>query len=309
MTQHRFTEGLAVPRVGRWADLVRQLRRASRLGIVYSTVIVIYYAVLFVLPFGVAVWLSFQHWDYIVTPKFAGFENYARFATDSDFWLSLGNTLRFGAVEGVIALGLMLLVALLVTTVRGQCEGFFLSIYYLPAITPGIVSAYLWRWLYRPTGGVFNSILTAIGLPEQGFLANTRQAIWCITAMVIWTYIGSGAVLFAAGIKSIPASLYEAAQIDGAGFWQRFFKVTLPLLRPVLLYQVVVSVIAIAQMFDPFFLMGGGKYARPLSLYLYQLGFQSYNLGFGAAVSLFMFVMLLVATVFQLQRFRQRWEY
>jgi len=292
-----------------WRGLRHRFRHASRLGMAYSAAIVIYYTLLFVVPFGVAIWLSFQRWDFIVTPKFAGLDNYIRFVTDRDFWLSLGNTLRFGAVEIPVAVSLMVLLALLVTGLKGRWEGLYLSLYYLPFVTPVVVSSYLWRWLYQPSGGVFNTILEGIGLPPQPFLTSTHQAIWCITAMIIWINVGSGAVLFAAGSKSIPVSLYEAALIDGAGYWQRFFKVTLPLLRPVLLYQVVVSVIAIAQMFDAFFLMASGKYSRPLSLYIYQLGFTSYNLGFGAAVSLFLFMMLLVATVFQMQRFRPRWEY
>jgi multiple sugar transport system permease protein len=301
--------GPAAAHAGIWQRLSHQFHHASRLGMAYSVVIILFYAALFLVPFGVAVWLSFQNWDFIVTPSFAGLDNYARFFTDGDFWLSLGNTLRFGAVEIPVAVGLMLLLALLVTTVRGRGEGLFLSIYYLPFVTPAVVSSYLWRWLYNPSDGVFNTIITSVGLPRQPFLTSERQAIWCITAMIIWINVGAGAVLFTAGIKNIPTSLYEAAVIDGAGFWQRFFRITLPLLRPVLLYEMVVSVIAIAQMFDAFFLMASGKYARPLSLYIYQLGFTSLNLGFGAAVSLFLFLMLLFATVFQMQRFRPRWEY
>jgi multiple sugar transport system permease protein len=300
---------VAARKVGRWQQLRHDFRHGSRLGMIYSLAIITFYSVLFLIPFGVAVWLSFQRWDFIVTPKFAGLENYVRFTTDGDFWLSLGNTLRFAAVEIPVAVGVMLLLALLVTTVKGRSEGAFLSIYYLPFVTPAVVSAYLWRWLYQPANGVFNHVLTTVGLPAQPFLTSSSQAIWCITAMIIWINVGAGAVLFSAGIKSIPTSLYEAAVIDGAGFWQRFLKVTIPLLRPVLLYQMVVSVIAIAQMFDAFFLMANGKYARPLSLYIYQLGFTSYNLGFGAAVSLFLFVLLLFSTVFQMQRFRPKWEY
>jgi multiple sugar transport system permease protein len=311
MTQNISAVGRPMPAtpVSRWQAIRHQYRHASKLGLAYSAVIVLFYSALFLVPFGVAIWLSFQRWDFIVDPKFAGLENYVRFAKDGDFWLSLGNTLRFGAVEIPVAVGLMLLLALLVTTLRGKLEGLFLSVYYLPFVTPAVVSSYLWRWLYQPTGGVFNNILGMIGVAQQPFLSSTKQAIWCITAMIIWINVGSGAVLFSAGIKSIPVHLYEAAVIDGAGFWQRFFRVTFPLLRPVLIYEMVVSVISIAQMFDAFFLMGSGKFSRPLSLYIYQLGFTSYNLGFGAAVSLFLFLMLLLATVFQMQRFRQQWEY
>jgi multiple sugar transport system permease protein len=193
---------------------------------------------------------------------------------------------------------------------RGKWERLFLSLYYLPYVIPVVVSVYLWRWLYTPTGGAFNTVLDALGLPQQPFLASTNQALWCITVMVIWIYVGSAAVILLTGIKDVPDSLYDAAKIDGAGFWQMFFRITMPLIRPVLVYQIVVSVIGTIQMFEPFFLMGGpGFSTRTLSLYTYQLGFVTLNLGFGAAVSLVIFILLLFATVFQLQRWQISWEY
>jgi len=128
--------------------------------------------------------------------------------------------------------------------------------------------------------------------------------------MIIWANLGGAAVILLAGMNDIPESLYEAAKLDGAGFWQSFFKITLPLMRPVLVYQVVVSVIGTVQMFDAFFLMSGpGFSTRTLALYTYQLGFEALNLGYGAAVSLMIFIMLLFATVFQLRRWQVTWEY
>ena len=128
--------------------------------------------------------------------------------------------------------------------------------------------------------------------------------------MVIWANVGGAAVILLAGMNDVPESLYEAARLDGAGFWQMFFKITLPLIRPVLIYQVVVSVIGTVQLFEPFFLIPGpGFSTRTLSLYTYQLGFQTLNLGYGAAVSLIIFVLLLFATVFQLQRWQVNWEH
>jgi multiple sugar transport system permease protein len=128
--------------------------------------------------------------------------------------------------------------------------------------------------------------------------------------MVIWMNIGGAAVILLAGIKDIPRSIYDAVKVDGANFWQTFFRITIPLIKPVLVYQIVVSVIGTVQMFEVFFLMGGpGHSTRTLALYNYQLGFTSLNLGFGAATSMFIFLFLLVATLFQLQRFQITWEY
>lgn len=290
--------------------LVRGLHRYSGLGIGFAIGITLFYAVIFIIPFFTAIWLSFHNWDYIVTPKFVGFRNFSRLFSSDQFWKAVWTTVKFSTAEISVGVGLALLLALMLSQMRGKLEGLFVALYYLPMITPTVVSVYLWRWMYRPTGGVFNSVLQSVGLPGQPFLASTQQALWCVTAMIVWMNVGGAAVILLAGIKDIPQSLYDAAKIDGAGFWQVFYRITIPLIQPVLVYQIVVSVIGTVQMFDPFFLMPGpGNSTRTLAPYAYQLGFQTLNLGFGAATSLFIFLMLLFATIFQLQRWQVDWEY
>ena len=290
--------------------LIWRFRRASPFALLYATAVLIFYTVIFVIPFGTGIWLSFQNWDFITTPKFVGLRNFAKAFTDQYFWLALQKTVLFSVVEIATGVGIALLLALALSYMRGRWQNIYLSLYYLPVITPLVVSVYLWRWLYRPTGGAFNALLSSINLPEQPFLASPQQALWAITAVIVWANLGTGAVLFLAGMNDVPESLYEAARLDGAGFWQMFFKITMPLIRPVLIYQVVVSVIGTVQMFEPFFLMPGpGFSTRTLALYTYQLGFQALNLGYGAAVSLIIFVLLLAATIFQLRRWRVEWEH
>ena len=290
--------------------LLWRWRRASPLALIYAACILIFYTTIFLIPFGTAIWLSFQNWDFLTTPKFVGLRNFAKALTDDYFWQALRVSLLFSVVEIALAVSLALLLALALSHVRNKPQRFFLVLYYLPVVTPTVASIYLWRWLYRPTGGTLNALLASLGLPEQPFLASPDQALWCITAMVIWANVGGAAVILLAGMNDVPESLYEAARLDGAGFWQMFLKITMPLIRPVLVYQVVVSVIGTVQMFDPFFLIPGpGFSTRTLSLYTYQLGFQTLNLGYGAAVSLIVFVLLLFATVFQLQRWQVNWEH
>ncbi|MEZ4865953.1 MAG: sugar ABC transporter permease [Caldilineaceae bacterium] len=285
-------------------------RRASPLALLYAAVVLIFYATIFVIPFGTAIWLAFQNWDFLTEPKFVGLRNFIKAFSDNYFWQAFKISLLFSAVEIALGVGFALLLALALSHVRNKPQRFFLVIYYLPVVTPTVASIYLWRWLYRPTGGTLNALLATFGLPEQPFLASPTQALWCITAMVIWANVGGAAVILLAGMNDVPESLYEAARLDGAGFWQMFYKITLPLIRPVLVYQVVVSVIGTVQMFEPFFLIPGpGFSTRTLSLYTYQLGFQTLNLGYGAAVSLIIFVLLLFATVFQLQRWQVNWEH
>lgn len=286
------------------------LRRSSPLALIYALAALIFYGTIFVYPFGTAIWLSFHNWDYLTKPVYVGGRNFAKALADDYFWQALRTTLMFSVVEIALGIGLALLLALAYSYVRGRLQNFFLSIYYLPVVTPTVASIYLWRFLYRPTGGTLNSVLASLGIPEQPFLTSPEQALWCITAMVIWANVGGAAVILLAGMNDVPENLYEAARLDGAGFWQLFLKITLPMIRPVLIYQVVVSVIGTVQLFEPFFLIPGpGFSTRTLSLYTYQLGFQTLNLGYGAAVSLIIFVLLLFATVFQLQRWQVNWEH
>lgn len=285
-------------------------RATSPLAIVTALFLIVFYGLIFVIPFATSIWLSFQNWDFIVEPKYVGIRNYQRALNDPYFWQALRVTLVFSAAEIAIGLSLALMVAVALSRLRSGLQHLFLALYYLPVITPGVVSILLWRWLYLPNGGALNGVLTALGMSQQPFLNSSTQALWCIIVFVVWSNLGTGAVLFMAGINDIPQSLFDAAMIDGANFRQQFRHIIMPLLRPVLFYQVVVSVIGTVQLFEVFYLMKGpGFSTRTLALLTYQLGFQTLNLGYGAAVSLIIFLLLLVATVFQLQRYQVSWEY
>jgi multiple sugar transport system permease protein len=289
---------------------MRRWRSASPLALGVALFLLIFYGVIFVIPFGTSIWLSFQNWDFIVEPKYVGVRNYQRALNDPYFWKALRATLLFSIAEIAIGVALAVLVAVLLSRLRARRQRFFLALFYLPVITPGVVTILLWRWLYIPNGGALNGVLRTLGLPEQQFLNNPSQALWCIIAMVIWANLGTGVVLFLAGINDIPQSLFEAAMLDGAGFWRQAWHLMLPLIRPVIFYQVVVSVIGTVQLFEAFLLMEGpGFSTRTLALYTYQLGFQTLNLGYGAAVSIIIFLLLLGATIFQLQRYRHSIEY
>ncbi|MCY3708606.1 MAG: sugar ABC transporter permease [Caldilineaceae bacterium] len=312
LQDHPAAGGQTLPHlpVARRDSVWRRFRRASPFALIYSAAILIFYTIIFIIPFGTGIWLAFQNWDFITNPKFVGLRNFTKAFTDQYFWQALEKTILFSVVEISLGLTIALLFALALSQILGKWQNIYLSVYYLPVITPLVVSIYLWRWLYRPTGGAINTMLSSVGLPEQPFLASPQQALWAITVVIIWAHLGTGIVLFLAGINDVPESLFEAARLDGAGFWQSFFKITLPLIRPVLVYQMVVSVIGTVQMFEAFFLIPGpGFSTRTLALYTYELGFRALNLGYGAAVSLIIFVMLLGATVFQLRRWRIEWEH
>lgn len=287
----------------------RKRRDLSRLGLATAVGLAIYYCVIFVVPFAIAVWLSFQNWNFIDDHVFVGFHNYQRALTDSYFWMALKTTVMFSVVVLVVGLGLALVVAYLLSRLKGPPQRILLAIYYLPVMIPTVVTVLLWQLLYLPSGGVFNGMLGWLGLQPQLFLASPSQALWSVTAMIVWAELGTGIVLFLAGITSIPGTLLEAAQLDGAGLWRQFWYVIVPMLRPIIFYQVVVSIIALMQMFTQFQLMPGpGFSTRTLAVYAYQLGFQSVDLGYGAAVSVIVFLMLLAATLIQFRRYQAAWE-
>ena len=239
-----------------------------------------------------------------------GARNFAKLVGDPGFWMALRVTVLFSVVEITVAISLALLLALALSHLRPVFQYTLLAVYNLPVIMPGVVSVLLWRWLYRPHGGAINAFLETFGLPSQPFLHSGDQALWSITTMVIWIFLGNSSIVLLAAINEVPNSLLEAAQLDGANAWQRFRRVILPLIQPALTYQVVTSIIGTVQLFEPFQLMPGpGHSTRTLSLYTYQLGFEVLNLGYGATVSIAMFILLLSATLFELQRRRGSWEY
>jgi multiple sugar transport system permease protein len=290
--------------------LLRSRPGMSWLGLAVAAVLVVYYAVIFVVPFGMAIWLSMQNWDFILDPISVGLANYQSAMADPYFWMALRVTATFSLAIVTVGLVLQLGLAVLIGALPSRPQRLFLVIYYLPVVVPTVVAVILWRWLYLPAGGPLNELLARVGLPEQPFLNSPDQALGAVVVMVVWTYIGTGTVLFVAGIHNIPRELFEAAELDGAGMWQRFRSVTLPLLTPVIFYQVVVSVIATVQMFEQLYLVQAPSFStRTLSVYTYELGFRTLNLGYGAAVSVLIFLLLLVVTVVQLRSYRVSWEY
>lgn len=283
----------------------RPWRNVSGLGVVVALLLIGYYAVIFIYPFYRAIWLSFRNWDFIVDPVYVGMRNYDHVIRDNYFWQAAKVTAIFSVAEISVALICAFLVALGISQLsNGILQRFYLGLFYLPVVVPSVVSILLWRFIYLPNGGVLNGLLGRFGLPQQPFLNSTNQALWCIVALVVWANLGGAAIIFFAGINEVPIDLIEAARLDGAGLWRQTLDIIMPLLRPIIFYQVVVSVIGTVQMFEQFYLLTGpGFSTRTLSVYTYELGFKTLNLGYGAAVSIFIFLFLLVATVLQFQRF------
>lgn len=253
--------------------------------------------------------LAFVDWDLLGSPSWAGMRNITRLVNDPLVGISFYNTAYYTFFSVPIRLSLALAAALLLNAaVRGL--PFWRTCFYLPAVVPAVANVILWMWMYNPTMGLFNMGLTSIGLPRQNWLWDVNLSKPSLILMSFWA-TGNVIVIFLAGLQSIPRTLYEAAEMDGAGDWAQFRHVTLPMLSPVLLFNLVMGVISSFQVFTNAFLTtGGGPLNSTLFtvLYLYQVAFEQFKVGYGSAIAWSLFLVILLFTLIQ-WKLSDRWVY
>jgi multiple sugar transport system permease protein len=237
--------------------------------------------------------------------------NLAALLHDPVFWKALANTFYFVLVGGPLSVAVSLAAAMLLNSRLVRLKGFFRTVYFAPVVTTMVAVAVVWRYLYHPRFGLLNQILALFGLPDVNWLGDPRWAMPAIILMAVWKNFGYNMIIFVAGLQSIPTTLYEAARVDGAGPWQQFRRITVPALRPMLMFVGIITMIGYFQIFtEPYVLTGGtgGPLNATLSLvmYMYKQGFRWWNIGFAAAVALVLFVIILVGTLIQMRLQRER---
>jgi multiple sugar transport system permease protein len=262
-----------------------------------------------------SLYISLHEWNIISPDKpFVGMRNFQTIFADPRFGRAAANTVRYVAV-GIplqLALGLLLALALLRIT---RCRGLLRALYFMPFITPTVAAAWVWQWMYSQNFGPLNQVLTAMGLPAQPFLRSPSQALYAVTAMIVWQYLGFQIVIFLAGLEAIPRVYYEAAEVDGASGWRLFCHITLPLLNPTLVFSVVYSTIVYLQLFTQVLNMTFQDQGGPLSstltlvLYVFQLGFQRFKMGEAAAATAVLFTVILIITLLQIKVLSKPVEY
>jgi multiple sugar transport system permease protein len=261
------------------------------------------------IPVGAAFILAFYDYDLLLGANWAGLENFREmFTTDEVFRAALFNTVYFTAVSVPLSVVLGLVTAMLVNqALRGIV--IFRSIFLLPYVTVTVALSLVWKWIYLPDIGLINSVLGVFGIDGPPWLTSGTWAMPALILMSVWKGFGYNMVIFLAGLQGIPDHLYDAAKVDGATAWRRFLNVTLPLLSPTTFFVVVISVISSFQVFDQALIMtngGPGTATTTLVLYIYQKGFQSFEMGYAAAVALILFAAIFVFTVIQFM-FQRRW--
>ncbi|OFR33030.1 ABC transporter substrate-binding protein [Actinomyces sp. HMSC065F11] len=262
------------------------------------------------IPFAASLVLSFFDWPLIGSPSFAGIGNWSKLLTeDPNFWPVLWNTVYFAVAYVIGNLVVSLGLALWLSS-RIHFKGLFRWVFFLPVVSPMVANAVVWRLLLTPNEGLFASIsMILFGNPGPNWLGDTNWAMPAVIMMSIWQGFGYNMIIFVAGIGSIPQQVYEAAAIDGANWWQRTFKITLPLLTPSIFFAVIMTIISSLQTFaQPFILTSGGpgNSTTTLVYYLYQRGFQGYEMGYASTIAWSLFAIILVVTFIQ-YRGQDRW--
>ena len=244
--------------------------------------------------------ISLTDWKILGDPNYIGAKNYDRLMDDATFFKAMRNSIYYGA--GSVTLGIITsfsLALLLNQQVRGV--SLFRTIFYLPALVSGIAVAILWTNILHPDYGLINAALAKIGIDGPGWLKSPDWAMPGLIMMSIWS-VGASVIIFLAGLQSVPAHLYEAAALDGAGPWSKFRNVTVPMMSPVIFYNVIVGFIVSLQSFVLVLIMTDGRPANAtlvLGLYIYRMAFKFLDLGYASAMAWVMLVVIMLITLIQ----------
>ena len=249
-------------------------------------------------PMAASLGIAFTEWDLISSPRWVGLANIQTMLDDKLMWQALKVTTIYALTSMPLHIILGMILALLLNA-RIFGLRFYRTAYYLPSVLSGVAVALLWRWLFSNEFGLFNALLSYVGVKGPSWLGDPSWALPSLVLMSLWG-VGSGAIIYLAGLQGIPTDLYEAAEVDGANGWARFWHITLPMMTPVLFFQLVTGIIAALQVFTQAFIMtAGGPNNATLFflLYLYQNGFQYFRMGYASALAWILFLYILILTL------------
>jgi ABC-type sugar transport system permease subunit len=264
-------------------------------------------------PIGFSAYLSLFRWNVLSPePIFVGLENYAKLWREPLFWLVLRNNLFYALGTIPTTMGLALGLAVLVNQPLGRVRDAYRVALFYPTMVPMVAAAMLWVWIFNPGIGLLNHYLAYLGVPRIEWLYDRHWALPAIILMSIWKNFGYFMLIYLAALQGIPAELYEAASLEGAGAWARFRRITVPLLTPASLFVFVVAVISSFQVFDQVFVMtqgGPADQTNVLTFYIYQHAFRFWDIGTGATLTTVSVCLLLALVVAVLQSLGRRVYY
>ncbi|HET6889542.1 MAG TPA: sugar ABC transporter permease [Pyrinomonadaceae bacterium] len=284
--------------------------KESLCGLLFISPTLLGFLVFFLGPIFAVLFLSFTRYDMFSAPESAGLANYAKLLTDSQLHKVYGNTFFFGTAAIILNVSLGLFLAILVNQRLPAFLRYLLrTVYFFPVLVGMIYAATVWKFLFNRDLGVINYYLHYIGVGPVSWLTSSQFALWSIILVYMWKNVGFTMLTTLAGLQGIPQDIYEAAAIDGARPFAMLRKITIPLLSPVILFNVVITLINTMQEFDSIVALtngGPGNASRTVSLYIYEKAFRGLDMGYASAiaVTLFLVIALLTALQFSLSR---RW--
>lgn len=283
----------------------RARRRRDWTGLFYVMPAVVLVAVFFLIPLGMTMWMSLHDWPLMGQPRWIGLSNYEDLWGDRGFWRAMRFTAEYSVVATVGLMGVGFILALMIQS-EGRITAIYRTAYFIPVVTGFASASLLWVWLSNVDSGLFAPLAQMLGLTQGrvNLLADYAPAFWTVTIMVVWKMAGFYMIILMSGLQSIPADYHEAARIDGASAGQRFRWITLPLVRQPFALALILCVSGSMLAFDQFYiiLQGGPRNQTVTAVYkIFNESFVSFDLGYGAALSMVLLVILMVLSVIQLR--------
>jgi multiple sugar transport system permease protein len=283
----------------------RWINRETGVAWLFILPSVIGFAVFYAVPAVRGLLMSTTNWDLLTTPKSVGLANYAQLLNDNQFWHSLLVTLYYVLLN--IPVQTVLAIAIAVLMDRFTKSTVLRGLLIVPWLMPMVVAGLLFTWLLDPSLGIINTVLQSIGITNVKFFGSVTQAMPSVALVNIWRHMGYMALLVFAGLQTIPKPLYEAGAMDGANEWRLFWSITLPLLRPVLVFVIVTSVIGSFQVFDVIAVTTKGgpvDATRVVVWYIYEYAFQRFQMGYATTISMALFLILVSVSFLQMRMMR-----
>lgn len=279
----------------------RKSKQKNLAGWLFITPALICFVLFMLIPTVMSVAMSFTSYNIFTPMKFIGFDNYTRAFQDTYFLIALKNICSYVImyVPSVVILSFLLAV-LLNHKIRGIKT--FRVIFYLPCLTSSIASAIVFKWLMNPSNGLFNNILTSVGLSPGTWLNNSSTAMFSIVIICVWSSLASNIMIYLAALQNVPESVYESARLDGANVFQQMFRITLPLVAPTTFFVLTMALIGSFQVFDQIYVLtsGGPAHATTVPLYLiYTNAFKESQMGYACAQAMVLFLIIMAVTVVQ----------
>lgn len=296
--------------IATWRNMSPQVRREALEAYLCLVPWAFGFLAFTVVPFAASIVLGFTQWTIIEPPIWIGLDNYIRmFTADPLFWQALKVTSGFVVLSLPLKLVLGLGLALLLNIkLRGM--DFYRTVFYIPAVISGVAVSLMWMWLLQPDTGVINTMLYFAGVEGPKWFWDKDWALPSVALMSVWK-VGGSAIIYLAGLQNIPAHLYEAAEIDGANRWSRFWRITLPLLTPTIFFQLIIEMIDSFKVFtEAFVITQGGplKATYFYLLYFYEEAFRNFNMGYASALVVVLTLVILATTIF-INYTSKRWVY